>query len=178
MYIGNARVQDSEQTNQDIGGLGHLTIANDCSIRWLTKPAAGAEAQIVSALGFSANNNLNIGHGTAAHGNTYINGKVLYLRYGTSRTMGLKISGEPNEVGITAYMDVIPSANNSKSLGSASAMWKYGYIKRVYLTSSVYLEYVDNSGNGYVHINAPLVTDGDQIVTGGTPGGGGGGGAT
>lgn len=177
MYIGNARVQDSEQTAQDIGGLGNLTIENAKSISFYTTQGAGHTA--VSVLGLSNSNNVNIAHGAAGNGSkTYINGKVLYLRYGTSRATGLKISGDDGEVGITAYLDVIPSANNTRNLGSASTMWKYTYTKRVYLTSSVYLEYVDNSGNGYVHINAPLVTDGDQIVIGGTPGGGGGGGAT
>lgn len=34
------------------------------------------------------------------------------------------------------------------------------------------------NSNGYLHIDQPLVTAGDQIVISGTPGGGGGGGAT
>ena len=177
LYIGDAQVQTSAQTAQNIGGLGNLTLYRAKSISFMTTPGTGETSQAVSVLGFSSSNNINIGHGAAANGsNTYVNGKVLYLRYGTSRTTGLKISGDDGEVGITAYLDVIPSANNSKSIGSASAMWKYIYTNRLYLTPSVYLQYVDNSGNGYVHINAPLVTDGDQIVVSGTPGGGGSGG--
>lgn len=53
-----------------------------------------------------------------------------------------------------------------------------GYIKgnRFYLASDIYFEY--DSDHGYVTLNAPFVTSGDQIVISGTPGGGGGGGAT
>lgn len=39
------------------------------------------------------------------------------------------------------------------------------------------IEWVENSGNGYLKVNKPLLTVGDQIVNSGTPGGGGGGGA-
>lgn len=38
------------------------------------------------------------------------------------------------------------------------------------------IEWVANSGNGYLKIDKPLLTVGDQIVNSGTPGGGGGGG--
>lgn len=38
------------------------------------------------------------------------------------------------------------------------------------------IEWIPNSGNGYLRINKPLLTVGDQIVNSGTPGGGGGGG--
>jgi hypothetical protein len=38
------------------------------------------------------------------------------------------------------------------------------------------IEWIPNSGNGYLKINKPLLTVGDQIVNSGTPGGGGGGG--
>lgn len=38
------------------------------------------------------------------------------------------------------------------------------------------IEWVPNSGNGYLRINKPLLTSGDQIVSSGTPGGGSGGG--
>lgn len=37
------------------------------------------------------------------------------------------------------------------------------------------IEWIPNSGNGYLRINKPLLTVGDQIVNSGTPGGGGGG---
>ena len=39
------------------------------------------------------------------------------------------------------------------------------------------ISWVANSGNGYLKIDKPLVTEGDQIVNSGTPGGGGSGGA-
>lgn len=40
------------------------------------------------------------------------------------------------------------------------------------------ITWVANSGNGYLKIDKPLLTEGDQIVGSGTPGGGGGGGVT
>ena len=91
--------------------------------------------------------------------------------YWTANGVPASISGDMSTVG-----NVTPSATNSKNLGSSSLFWKHAYIGRVYLTSSVYLEY--DSDHGYVKLNAPFVTSGDQIVIDGTPGGGGGGGAT
>ena len=171
MYIGNAAVQNGPQTAQNIGGLGVLTLANGKAIDFLNNPAEGETAVAWSVLQLASTNRLFIGFDSSKDGaETYLYGSTIYLRYGTGHLDGMTI----NSTAITAHRDLIP--DGTRSLGSASAMWKYGYIKRVYLTSSVYIEY-DTTGN-YVHINAPLVTDGDQIVTGGTPGGGGGGGAT
>lgn len=55
-----------------------------------------------------------------------------------------------------------------------------GYVKakRFYLTSSIYFYTETVSGTVCVRLNAPLITEGDQIVISGTPGGGGGGGVT
>ena len=91
--------------------------------------------------------------------------------YWTANGIPANISGNMSSVG-----NITPSANNSKNLGSSALSWNNLYVKRVYLTGSVYFEY-DTNGS-YVKLNAPLVTDGDQIVISGTPGGGGGGGAT
>ena len=91
--------------------------------------------------------------------------------YWTANGVPDTISGDMSSVG-----NVTPSETNSKNLGSSSLFWKYAYIGRIYLTSSVYFEY--DSAHGYVTLNAPFVTSGDQIVISGTPGGGGGGGAT
>lgn len=58
----------------------------------------------------------------------------------------------------------------------------HGYVKakRFYLSSDVYFEWIapTSTTDGYVKLNAPLLTTGDQIVGDGTPGGGGGGGST
>lgn len=52
------------------------------------------------------------------------------------------------------------------------------YAERYYLTNGLYF-YVDIvDGVACVHLNAPFITDGDQILGDGTPGGGGGTGAT
>ena len=173
MYIGNARVQNVAQTAQNIGGLGVLTLANGKAIKFLNSPAEGETAVAWSVLQISTTNKLFVGFDSSKDGaETYLYGSTIYFRYGEEHLDGMII----NSTAITACRDLFPGANGTRNLGSASAMWKYTYTNRLYLTSSVYIEY-DTNGN-YVYINAPLVTKGDQIVTGGTPGGGGGGGAT
>lgn len=173
LYVGNTKVATSAQTAMNIGGLGILTLANGKAIDFLNNPAKGETAVAWSVLQLAATNRLLIGFDSSTGGGeTYLYGSTIYFRYGTGHNNGLIL----DSTALTSYRDVIPNSNGTRNLGSASAMWKYTYTNRVYLTSSVYLEYVDNSGNGYVHINAPLVTDGDQIVVSGTPGGGGGGG--
>jgi hypothetical protein len=172
LYVGNTKVATSAQTAMSIGGLGTLTLANGSGIRFADNPAEGATAQNLTALQFATTNKLLIGFDTSTAGaETILYGNEITLRYGTGHTNGMII----NSTAITAYRDIIPSSSGSRNLGSSTALWKYAYAQRLYLTSSIYIEYVDNSGNGYVHINAPLVTDGDQIVVSGTPGGGSGG---
>lgn len=172
LYIGDATVKFAAQTAQNIGGLGNLTLANGRAIKFLDNPTEGT-ATSLTALQFTTSNKLFIGFDTSIAGaETILYGEQLSFRRGTDHVNGMTITA----AGITAYGHVLPNISNSKDLGSSDLMWRYTYTKRVYLTSSVYLEYVDNSGNGYVHINAPLVTDGDQIVVSGTPGGGGSGG--
>lgn len=178
MYIGNARVQDSVQTAQNIGGLGNLAIANGRELRFLDNPGGGT-ATAINTLKITSANALVLGGGTLAKGyQTAIYGSPIRFYTDAAAGSGRTRMLIDTDGTIVPYADIIPNSNSTKNLGSASAMWKYIYTNRLYLTPSVYLEYVDNSGNGYVHINAPLVTDGDQIVTGGTPGGGGSGGAT
>lgn len=72
--------------------------------------------------------------------------------------------------------NVTPGATNLRNLGSSTLFWANAYVTKLYLTDTIYFEYVANSGNGYVKLNAPLVTDGDQIIISGTPGSGGSGG--
>ena len=175
LYVGDAKVATSAQSAMNIGGLGDLTIAFGKHIYFKNTPAEGETAISVEALRISTNNNLMVGYGFSGNGyDSIFYGNTLYFRYGTQRTNGLVIDA----TAITGHRDIVPNANATRNLGSSSLFWKYAYAQRIYLTSSVYIEYVDNSGNGYVYINAPLVTDGDQIVKSGTPGGGGGGGAT
>lgn len=58
----------------------------------------------------------------------------------------------------------------------------HGYVKakRFYLSSDIYFEWIapTSTTDGYVKLNAPLLTTGDQIVGSGTPRQGGGGGST
>lgn len=174
LYVGDTKVATSAQTAMNIGGLGNLAIANGMELRFLDNPDGGT-ATAINTLKITSANALVLGGGTLAKGyQTAIYGSPIRFYTDAAGGSGATRMRIDTDGTIVPYADIIPYGN--RSLGSASAMWKYTYTNRLYLTSSVYLEYVDNSGNGYVHINAPLVTDGDQIVTGGTPGGGSGGG--
>lgn len=92
--------------------------------------------------------------------------------YWTSGGVPDSVSGDMSSVG-----NVTPSANKSKNLGSSSALWAKVYSDKYYLTDTIYF-YTETVNNVVcVHLNAPFITDGDQIVMSGTPGGGGTGGA-
>ena len=250
MYIGDAQVQFTAQTAQDVGGLGNLTMANAKYLRaynaagdtlynlaglnasnygylgaansprtymrgqslyflsgdggntsalvisssqnatfygaiylqnakqiyWKNKPAEGAGEISLGLLNFSSSNVLIIGSGLIATGdnarayNTYLYGASVSFYTGDST------NGASRKWMINAAGNLYPYSNKAYNLGTSSYFVNNAYINRVYLASGIYMEY--NSTDGYVYINAPLVTSGDQIVISGTPGGGGGGGAT
>ena len=98
--------------------------------------------------------------------------------YWTSGGVPDSISGDMSSVG-----NVTPSANNSKNLGSSSVFWANTYSTKYYLNDTIYFT-VETQGTGssaisYVRLNAPLMTDGDQVIgSGASPGGGGGGGSS
>ena len=93
-------------------------------------------------------------------------------KYWTDGGVPDSVSGDMTSVG-----NVTPSANKSKNLGSSSALWAKVYSDKYYLTDTIYF-YTETVNNVVcVHLNAPFITDGDQIVMSGTPGGGGTGGA-
>ena len=157
---------------------GNLVMNNAAALYFYNYPAEGAQAQYFRAVYATTGNILYFGDGTIGKDyQTRVYGSPLAFYTGSSSVSAA------NRLTITAdgiirpYVDIVPDTNNAIDLGSATRFFAEAYAKKVYLSSSVYLEYVDNSGNGYVHINAPLVTDGDQIVVSGTPGGGGGGGS-
>lgn len=67
---------------------------------------------------------------------------------------------------------------SSDVLTATEAYMGYAHASRYYLTDSIYFWAESVNGVMCVRLNAPLITDGDQIVISGTPGGGGGGGAS
>lgn len=101
---------------------------------------------------------------------TTVNKSAWGQTYWTPDGVPTSISGDMSLVG-----NVTPSANKSKNLGSSTALWAKVYSDKYYLTDSVYF-YTETVNNVVcVHLNAPFITDGDQIVNSGTPGQGGGG---
>jgi len=149
-----------------------VILANAGILKWMNNPSEG-DPTAIDCIKLTSGNIFIIGRGVANNSyDSYLEGKSVYIRTGTSTlTSRLSVS----QSAITMSLDTIPNVDNNYKLGNANRYWKELYTKKVYLADGIYIEYVDNSGNGYVHINAPLVTDGDQIVLSGTPGGGGGG---
>lgn len=93
--------------------------------------------------------------------------------YWTASGVPDSISGDMSDVG-----NVIPSANNTKALGSTAKMWSAVYAKRIYLDSGVYLEY-SSDDSGVELVGAGLFTSSYLTAGGrGSGGGGGGGGAS
>lgn len=142
---------------------GHLYMNNNNFIYWKDNPSSGT-ATNMSILEFSSSNNLHLGYGSSGLGYpTYINGNVVYLRYGTSRTTGLFLNSDGN-VGI----------------GTTSPSYKlhvngYTSTTRLYLSSSVYLEY-DSSKSGVHLVGAGFYSDSYVSALGSNSSGGGGGG--
>lgn len=153
---------------------GTVYLQNNNSISWKNKPAEGASEITIGLLNLSSSNVLTLGSGLISTGNnaraynTYLYGGTIYFYTGDTTT------GATRKWYISSAGDFIP--NDEYKIGSSSKYVKEAYAKKIYLASGIYMEY--NSTDGYVYINAPLVTSGDQIVISGTPGGGGGGGAT
>ena len=52
---------------------------------------------------------------------------------------------------------IVPTGNNSYNLGSSSAYWNNGYIKRLYFASNVYVEY--DSQKGFYFHGAGITSD-------------------
>lgn len=153
---------------------GSVYLQNAKQIYW--KSTADTGGVSLGLLNFSASNTLLIGSGLIATGdnarayNTYLYGGTISFYTGDST------NGSSRKWMINSSGTLYPYSNKSYNLGAAANYIKEAYIGKIFLASGIYMEY--NSTDGYVYINAPLVTNGDQIVLSGTPGGGGGGGAS
>lgn len=123
---------------------GHLYMNNNNFIYWKDKPSSGT-ATNMSILEFSSANNLHVGYGSSGLGYpTYINGNVVYLRYGTSRTIGLTLS--------SAGVVSIPSTGTLK-IGDCSITWDstnnmLKFDKGIYSTGAVSALGANSSGGG------------------------------
>lgn len=163
-------------SSQNATFYGALYLQNNKQIYWKNAPAAGADAVNLGLLNLSSSNVFTLGSGLIATGdnarayNTYIYGASLSFYTGNATT------GAVRRWMINSSGTLYPYSNKEYNLGAAANYIKEAYISKIFLASGIYMEY--NSTDGYVYINAPLVTNGDQIVLSGTPGGGGGGGAS
>ena len=98
------------------------TMNNGVAICWKDNPSSGTASDL-SLVSFSTTNNFHLGYDAATFGyNTYINGNQVYLRYGSSRTVGLTLSSEgavsiANGLGTGSYIDVDRSHYGAVSLG-------------------------------------------------------------
>ena len=98
------------------------TMNNGVAICWKDNPSSGTASDL-SLVSFSTTNNFHLGYDAATFGyNTYINGNQVYLRYGSSRTVGLTLSSEgavsiANGLGTGSYIDVDRSPYGAVSLG-------------------------------------------------------------
>ena len=123
---------------------GHLYMNNNNFIYWKDNPSSGT-ATNMSILEFSSANNLHVGYGSSGLGYpTYINGNVVYLRYGTSRTIGLTLS--------SAGVVSIPSTGTLK-IGDCSITWDstnnmLKFDKGIYSTGAVSALGSNSSGGG------------------------------
>lgn len=102
---------------------------------------------------WAANTGGYLAFGVADKGTTNLANSTLVVN-----AYGIGVGGNTS-ANSTAALNVTGNAvvSGSVKIGSATITW---------------------NSNGYLHIDKPLVTAGDQIVISGTPGGGGGGGAT
>ena len=117
---------------------------------------------------------LYLGYGiTAGGGNTYVDGNKVYLRYGSNHTVGVTLNndGAVTIAGATTLSSTLAVTGLATLSGGATI--PSGKTLKI---GDATIEWVANSGNGYLKIDKPLLTVGDQIVNSGTPGGGGGGG--
>lgn len=84
---------------------------------------------------------------------------------------------------LQSQIDAVSARDNYDEL-TASALYAdmlattYAYAERYYLTDGVFFYIETVNGIPCVKLNAPFITEGDQVIISGTPGGGGGGGIT
>ncbi len=84
---------------------------------------------------------------------------------------------------LQSQIDAVSARDNYDEL-TASSLYadmlaaKYAYAERYYLTDGVFFYIETVNGIPCVKLNAPFITEGDQVIISGTPGGGGGGGIT
>lgn len=81
---------------------------------------------------------------------------------------------------LQSQIDAVSARNNFDKLTATSfyadmMAATYAYAERYYLTDDVYFSIEKVNGTACVRLNAPFITDGDQIIISGTPGSGGGG---
>lgn len=81
---------------------------------------------------------------------------------------------------LQSQIDAVSARNNYDELTATSfyadmMAATYAYAERYYLTDDVYFSIEKVNGTACVRLNAPFITDGDQIIISGTPGSGGGG---
>lgn len=79
---------------------------------------------------------------------------------------------------LQSQIDAVSARNNFDELTATSfytdvMATTYAYAERYYLTDDVYFSIEKINGTACVLLNAPFITDGDQIIISGTPGGGG-----
>ena len=84
---------------------------------------------------------------------------------------------------LQSQIDAVSARDNYDEL-TASSLYAdmlsatYAYAERYYLTDGVFFYIEIVNGIPCVKLNAPFITEGDQVIISGTPGGGGGGGIT
>ena len=143
-------------------------------------------------LHLSSSNNLIIGGGLldiSTGGNTYIYGKSLRFRIGSSTTGfymgsngGITIGNGDTDSAGTAYKLYVKGNTYNNGAFTVTGLATLSGGATIPGTAAAYLQIgqakITWNSNGYLHIDKPLVTAGDQIVISGTPGGGGGGGGS
>lgn len=120
------------------------TMNNNVAISWADRPSTGS-ANNVSLIQLTNANNFHLGYDAATYGySTYISGNYVYLRYGTSRTVGLKI--EPTgEVTIINNLGV----NGNVSIGGSLSIGGVPVVT-VYSGSSAPSSSMGDNGDIYI----------------------------
>lgn len=173
IYGGTANLSGALSTGGSITSGSDIYIPNNKGIYFKDKGGTYRATVWVNSATVS---NLYLGYGiTAGGGNTYVDGNKVYLRYGSNHTVGVTLNndGAVTIAGATTLSSTLAVAGKSTLTGGAeipaSSTLKIG---------DATIKWIPNSGNGYLKIDKPLLTTGDQIVGSGTPSGGGGGGAS
>ncbi len=109
------------------------------------------------------------------------NTRPLVLQYGYGN-VGIGVTQPAYKLAVDGTFNATGAATLSSTLSVASLATLSGGatipVNKKLTIGDAEIEWIPNSGNGYLKISKPLVTEGDQIVISGTPGGGGSGGAT